>query len=171
MLCKPRVHEAFQGGVFMSNWSKGCSVCDLPLPAWWGGNRVVQAPQSSGFWFQPVWCLHTGLVTQLCPTLCYPMDCSMPSFPILQHLPEFAQTHVCWVGDAIQPCYSYTCAQPAVTILHLGGGLHSILDAVTSKVVSQPRVSTKKKQKQKQKTCHKEMAQKTSPVVVMMSRS
>ena len=68
----------------------------------------------------------------------------MPSFPILHHLPEFAQTHVHWVGDAIQPCYSYTCAQPAVTILHLGGGLHSILDAVTSQVVSQPRVSTKK---------------------------
>ena len=37
-------------------------------------------------------------VTQSCPTLCGPMDCSMPGFPVLHHLPEFAQTHVCWVG-------------------------------------------------------------------------
>ena len=32
-----------------------------------------------------------------------PMDCSTPGFPVLHHLPEFAQTHVHWVGDAIQP--------------------------------------------------------------------
>ena len=43
------------------------------------------------------------LVSQLCPTLCNSMDCRMPGFPVLQHLPEFAQTHVHWVGDAIQP--------------------------------------------------------------------
>jgi len=34
------------------------------------------------------------LVTQSCPTLCGPMDCSMPGFPVLHHLPELAQTHV-----------------------------------------------------------------------------
>ena len=33
-------------------------------------------------------------VTQWCPTLCEPMDCSTPGFPVLHHLPEFAQTHV-----------------------------------------------------------------------------
>ena len=42
-------------------------------------------------------------VTQLCPALCDPMDCSMPGFPVHHHLLEFAQTHVCWVSDAIQP--------------------------------------------------------------------
>ena len=31
------------------------------------------------------------------------MDCSTPGFPVLHHLPEFAQTHVHWVADAIQP--------------------------------------------------------------------
>ena len=41
-------------------------------------------------------------VTQSCPTLCNPMDCSMPGFPGLHCLPESAQTHVHWVGDAIQ---------------------------------------------------------------------
>ena len=42
------------------------------------------------------------LVAQLCPTLCDPMDCSMLGLPVLHHLPKFAQTHVHWVGDAIQ---------------------------------------------------------------------
>ena len=36
-------------------------------------------------------------------TLCNPMDCSMPGFLVLHYLLEFAQTHVHWVGDAIQP--------------------------------------------------------------------
>ena len=39
-------------------------------------------------------------VTQLCPTLCDPMDCSPPGFPVHRRLPEFAQTHVRRVGDA-----------------------------------------------------------------------
>ena len=44
-------------------------------------------------------------VTQSCPTLCDPMDCSTPGFPVLHHLPELAQTHVHRVGDAIQPSH------------------------------------------------------------------
>ena len=42
-------------------------------------------------------------VTQLCPTLCEPMDCSTPGFPVQHQLPDLAQTHVHWVGDATQP--------------------------------------------------------------------
>ena len=34
------------------------------------------------------------LVAHLCPTLCDPMDCSVPGFPVLHHLLEFVQTHV-----------------------------------------------------------------------------
>ena len=41
-------------------------------------------------------------ITQPCPTLCNPMDCSTPGFPVLQHLSELAQTHAHWVGYAIQ---------------------------------------------------------------------
>ena len=41
-------------------------------------------------------------VTQSCPTLCDPMDCSTPGFPVLHHHPELAQTHVRGVSDAIQ---------------------------------------------------------------------
>ena len=42
-------------------------------------------------------------VTQSCSTLCDPMDCSMPGLPVHHQLPEFAQTHVHRVGNAIQP--------------------------------------------------------------------
>ena len=42
---------------------------------------------------------------QSCLTLCDPMDCSMPNFPFLHHLLEFAQNHVHWVGEAIQPSH------------------------------------------------------------------
>ena len=41
-------------------------------------------------------------VTESCVTLCDPTDCSMPDFPVLHHFPEFVQTHVHWVNDAIQ---------------------------------------------------------------------
>ena len=44
-------------------------------------------------------------VTQSCPTLCDPMDCSRPGLPVHHQFPELAQTHVYWVGDAIQPCH------------------------------------------------------------------
>ena len=42
-------------------------------------------------------------VTQLCPALCDPMECSTPGFPVHHHLLEFAPTHLHWVSDAIQP--------------------------------------------------------------------
>ena len=41
-------------------------------------------------------------VTHLCPTLCDTMDCRMPGFPVLCYFLEFTETHVHWVGDAIQ---------------------------------------------------------------------
>ena len=46
-------------------------------------------------------CCHCS-VSQLCPTFCDPMDYSLPGFPVLHYLPELTQTHVHWVGDAIQ---------------------------------------------------------------------
>ena len=45
-------------------------------------------------------------VAQSCPTLCDPMDCSMPDLPVHHQLPEFTQTHVHWVGDTIEPSSS-----------------------------------------------------------------
>ena len=42
-------------------------------------------------------------VTQLCLTLCNPMDCSAPGFPVLHHRSDLARTHIHRVSDAIQP--------------------------------------------------------------------
>ena len=44
-------------------------------------------------------------VVQSCPTLCDPMNCSTPGLPVHHHLPEFTQTHVHRVCDAIQPSH------------------------------------------------------------------
>ena len=44
-------------------------------------------------------------VAHSCPTLCDPMDCSMPGLPVHHQPPEFTQTHVLWVSDAIQPSH------------------------------------------------------------------
>ena len=44
-------------------------------------------------------------VTLSCPTLCDPIDCSMPGLPVHHQLLEFTQTHVHWVSDAIQPSH------------------------------------------------------------------
>ena len=44
-------------------------------------------------------------VAKSCLTLCDPMDCSTPGFPLPHYLPEFAETHVHWIGNAIQPSY------------------------------------------------------------------
>ena len=44
-------------------------------------------------------------VAPSCLTLCDPMDCIIPSFPVLHCLLEFAQTHVRWVDDTIQPSH------------------------------------------------------------------
>ena len=44
-------------------------------------------------------------VAQLCPAICNPLDSSIPGFPVLHHLPEFAQTHVCWVSEGHHPLW------------------------------------------------------------------
>ena len=51
-------------------------------------------------------------VTQLSPTLCDPMDWSMPGLTVHHQLPEFTQTHVHWVGDAIQPSHPLSSLSP-----------------------------------------------------------
>ena len=51
-------------------------------------------------------------VTQSCLTLCDPMDCSKPGFPVHLQLQEFTQTHIHQVGDAIQPSYPLLSPSP-----------------------------------------------------------
>ena len=55
-------------------------------------------------------------VTQLCPNLCDPMDCSMPGFPIYHQLLELAQTHAHRVSDTIQPSHPLSSPFPPPSI-------------------------------------------------------
>ena len=103
-------------------------------PKWWRVHKIPKVKDSEGFQevqeAQPerAWKCHCSasipktwfyakpggkhwekiqfsLVTHSCPTLCDPMNRSMPGLPVHHQLPEFTQTHVHWVGDAIQPSH------------------------------------------------------------------
>ena len=62
-------------------------------------------------------------VTQACPTLCNPMDCSKPGFPVHHQLLELAQTHVHRVCDAIQSCHPLSSPSPPAFSLSQHQGL------------------------------------------------
>ena len=75
---------------------------------------------------QKLWCVSVkskrhsvqfSSVTQSCPTLCDPMDCSTPGLPVHHQLPEFNQTHVHQVSDAIQPSHPLLSPSPPAPIL------------------------------------------------------
>ena len=69
-------------------------------------------------------------VTQLCLTLCDPMDCSTPGFPALHYLPEFAQTRVHWVGDVLQLSHPLSSPSPLALNLSQPQGLSQWVDSL-----------------------------------------
>ena len=84
-------------------------------------------------------------VAQSCPTLCDLMGCSTPGFPVLQHLLDLAQTHVHWVGDAIQPSHSLSSPYPPAFNLPQNQGLfqwvsscHQVVKVLELQVQYQP---------------------------------
>ena len=76
-------------------------------------------------------------VTELCLTLCDPINCSIPGLPVHHQLPEFAQTRVHWVGVAIQPSHLLLSPSPPAFNLsqHLG-----LFKWVSSSQLMWPRV-------------------------------
>ena len=67
-------------------------------------------------------------VTRSCPTLCNPMNCSTPGLPVHHQLPEFTQTHVHRVSDAIQPSHplSASVKSSCVHLISVASGLRLI---------------------------------------------
>ena len=59
-----------------------------------------------------VYSVQFSSVAQLCPTLCNPVNRSTPGLPVHYQLPEFTQTHVHRVGDAIQPSHPLSSSSP-----------------------------------------------------------
>ena len=56
--------------------------------------------------------MQSSSISQSCPTLCDPMDCSKSGLPVRHQLPEFTQTHVHGVRDAIQPSHPLSAPSP-----------------------------------------------------------
>ena len=73
--------------------------------------------------FQHV-CMHCCCsIAKSCLTLCDPMDCNVAGFPVLHQLLEFAQTHVPWGSDAIQPSHPLSPPSPSALSLSQHQGL------------------------------------------------
>ena len=84
-------------------------------------------PQQTGNVIQIwTWAEHSvqfSSVAQSCPALCNPMNRSTPGLPVHHQLPEFTQTHVHWVGDAIQPSHPLLSPSPPTFNLSQHQGL------------------------------------------------
>ena len=78
--------------------------------------------ETTGSRFTYIYMYKFSSVTQSCLSLCDPMDCSMPGFPVYHQLPELAQTHVRQVSDALQPSHPLSSPSPPAFNLtqHLG---------------------------------------------------
>ena len=90
--------------------------------------EVLRLLQKHDFlsWFCLVACTllpQFSSVAQSCLTLCNPMDCSMPGFPVHHQLPELAQIHVHWISDAIQPSHLLLSPSPPAFNLSQHQGL------------------------------------------------
>ena len=78
-------------------------------------------------WIKKLWYIYTmkysfqfSSVAQSCPTLCDPMNHSTPGLPVHHQLPDFAQTHVHRVSDAIQPSHPVSSpSPPALNLSHV----------------------------------------------------
>ena len=69
-------------------------------------------------------------VTQLCTTLCDPMNHSMPGLPVYHQLQEFTQTHVHGVSDAIQPSHPQSSPSPPTFNLPQHQGLFKLVSSL-----------------------------------------
>jgi len=82
---------------------------------------VFSLPKDLKFRFKLLCCFSS--VAQSCLTLCDPMECSTPGFPVHHQLLEFTQTHVDWISDAIQPSHPLSSPSPPTLNLSHHQGL------------------------------------------------
>ena len=109
--CPSLRRQAGRGQIFLSS-----SFCSVQLCK----ELDCIYPHGRG---QSILSVQFSSVTQLCQTLCDPMDCSMAGFPVHHQLPEPTQTHVLWVGDAIQPSHPLLSPSPSAFSLSQHQGL------------------------------------------------
>ena len=73
--------------------------------------RIIALQNFVVFCQTSIWISHQ-FSSQLCPTLCDPMNCSTPGLPVHHQLPQFIQTHVHQIHDAIQPSHPLSSPSP-----------------------------------------------------------
>ena len=116
-------NTAFFFSLFFFNFIFKLYIIVLVLP-----NIKMNPPQV--YMCSPSWTLLQAFlnslfssVAQSYPTLCDPMGYSKPGLPVHHQLPEFTQTRVHWVGDAIQPSHPLSPSPPLTLNLSLDQGL------------------------------------------------
>ena len=85
------------------------------------GDQTSQSQRKSTLdihWKDWCWSWSSNTLTIWCkkPTLCDPMDRNTPGFPVLHYLLEFAQTHVHWASDSIQPSHPLLSPSPTFSL-------------------------------------------------------
>ena len=142
---KPPDKEAWQATVYRvsKSWARPKWPCThrckifLPVAALRQWDLSMKGAQLLGLWgpwqhkvCRDMDCLcprsygpHCSSVTQLCPTSCDTVDCSTPRFPVYHQLLELTQSHVHWIGDAIQPSHPLSSPSPPAFNLSQHQGL------------------------------------------------
>ena len=115
-----------------------CSLAGLPVSAdslttpinsgsGWALVQICQLPHHILDLFFPSSPVQFSSVTQSCLTFCDPVNRSMPGLPVQHQLPEPTQTHVHWVGDAIQSSHLLSSPSPPAFKLSQHQGLFQIV--------------------------------------------
>ena len=84
---------------------------------------IQQKGETQFFVLNCVYTIQFSSVAQSCLTLCNPMNCSTPGLPVHHQLPEFTETHVHWISDAIQPSHPLSSPSPPALNLDQHQGL------------------------------------------------
>ena len=113
-----------RGQTLMGIWSQGANIEFIII------RHVCESRFSCNLCYSWNLCNPCCSVAQSCLALCKPMDCHMPGFSVLCHLPELAQTHVHWVNDAIQPSRPLLSPSPPTFNLSQHQGLFQWVDCL-----------------------------------------
>ena len=122
---KGRIVIAFrerEGYITLRSYMGTGGVWDVLSCPWWDYTSI-QSTNKPTICILMFYTLQFSSVAQLCPTLWDPMNRTMPGLPAHHHLPEFTQTHVHWVGDAIQPPHPLSSPSPPALNLSQHQGL------------------------------------------------
>ena len=109
-----RIHKNFKHLLIVCGAGGTMIACQMPSEGRGGGVRglMVYPFIPFEFWKKETYSVQFSSVAQSCPILCDPMNRSTPGLPVHHQLPEFTQTHVHWVSDAIQTSHPLLSPSP-----------------------------------------------------------